>query len=538
MEVAARDQARLDRPPRQVAGEEVADLQLELTGHRALARRLEVQPVPRHGVVAGSHVDSGVDLELGDALEAALGREAELVLRLQLDLEPAHRNLPRVLLVSRGRGQRRVEPHRHAPQEATTAPRVLGLPCVLADSRPPHEAELRVEARADGVGRELVLPGAGLHLGGDPVRVAVSARAVVLARHPVANDARGAPLAEEPAVLPAEVGAVGGRVSGAYRSPPGGDHADRRLGADVSTDANHAEGLLWIGGGLIDQSTERPDVPGPGAPGELDAAEYRYRVAVVVEADAPREERDRVRAAPEARRATELEQPGVLQKEVALLREEQRKAREIDLSLVDFGLGEVGVVGQQHLERRRDAVLQVETEVSGARGVLADRAIARRLELGVRHDVDADPLLHPLETDQCPASGQVEERVRHQRRRPARSLAVRLASPGEVETPRRLPLRKAECLVRQRHLGLPAARRHARPTVPDAVPPLVEAVAAVADQRVTLAAAGADLEPEGRALGVVGVDPDLDAVVRIEPGVARHQARADLPGLVMHSIAM
>jgi hypothetical protein len=52
----------------------------------------------------------------------------------------------------------------------------------------------------------------------------------------------------------------------------------------------------------------------------------------------------------------ELEDARVLQEEVALLGEEQREARQVDLALIDLGLGEVGV----HGERRGEPVVSVE----------------------------------------------------------------------------------------------------------------------------------------------------------------------------------
>ena len=100
----------------------------------------------------------------------------------------------------------------------------------------------------------------------------------------------------------------------------------------------------------------------PDAPGDLDAGEDVDRLSVRAEPYAPREERQGI--APDA---AETEDAGVLQEEVAFLREEERKAREVDLPIVDFGLGEVGIDGQGRGEGRRDLVEDVQASARSSR---------------------------------------------------------------------------------------------------------------------------------------------------------------------------
>ncbi len=59
----------------------------------------------------------------------------------------------------------------------------------------------------------------------------------------------------------------------------------------------------------------------------------------------------------------ELEHAGVLEEEVALLREEQVEARQVDLLLVGLDLREVGVDGEVPRQARGHAVLHVEAGV-------------------------------------------------------------------------------------------------------------------------------------------------------------------------------
>ena len=65
--------------------------------------------------------------------------------------------------------------------------------------------------------------------------------------------------------------------------------------------------------------------------------------------------------------ASELEQVRIAQEEVALLGKEQIEAREVDLPVVDFRRGEIGVDGERAGERRRDAVVDVERRIARQR---------------------------------------------------------------------------------------------------------------------------------------------------------------------------
>ena len=87
------------------------------------------------------------------------------------------------------------------------------------------------------------------------------------------------------------------------------------------------------------------------------------------QADAPAEEQQdlffgrrepRVAQPRFARDVAEIEHPGVLEKELPLLRIEQAELRQVHLLLVGFGLREVGQHRDVERQRRRDAVLHVD----------------------------------------------------------------------------------------------------------------------------------------------------------------------------------
>src|SRR5262249_52681798 len=85
------------------------------------------------------------------------------------------------------------------------------------------------------------------------------------------------------------------------------------------------------------------------------------------EADATAEEQQRrepATAIGAGAGAAEIVNPLALEKELALLGKEQRKAGQVHLLFVNFHLCEVGVVSEIRGQVRRDAVLHIETEIS------------------------------------------------------------------------------------------------------------------------------------------------------------------------------
>ena len=103
---------------------------------------------------------------------------------------------------------------------------------------------------------------------------------------------------------------------------------------------------------------------------QLDAGIERYFLSAD-QPDLPAEERIDIRAGAGnaagrfGTRARKAEDTGPLEEERALLRKQQRKARQIDLTRVHFGFAEVGIEGCREPQARRDAVEEIETGLAG-----------------------------------------------------------------------------------------------------------------------------------------------------------------------------
>ena len=170
--------------------------------------------------------------------------------------------------------------------------------------------------------------------------------------------------------------------------PVGEDRADPAPPQNVALDAEHAE-VGRDGAGarrVVGLNVDGPHAEITHLAGQASAAQNRHG-ASLVEADPPAEEDGGgVSASKEARRADtpprgpaaagagrppEVEDPLTLQKELALLREEQAEPRQVDLLLVHLDLREIGVPGEVRRQILGESVLHVATRLAGA--VVRDR---------------------------------------------------------------------------------------------------------------------------------------------------------------------
>ena len=87
--------------------------------------------------------------------------------------------------------------------------------------------------------------------------------------------------------------------------------------------------------------------------------------------DRPREKRPAV-----LRQTAELEQRGIFEEERALLGIIQREARQVDLTLVDLGRGEIGIHGQRRAQRRTGPIGQIERGRDSQRGIADQQTFA------------------------------------------------------------------------------------------------------------------------------------------------------------------
>lgn len=239
------------------------------------------------------------------------------------------------------------------------------------------------------------------------------------------------------------------------------------------------------------------------------------------ETDTPRVERNEVASEPE----TELEEIRAFEEERALLREKERKACQVDLPLVDLGLGEIRIHGQRRAEPRREVVVEVEAELALREGVA-------RLEVGlvaperVRADRKPEPLFQTSQSRELSRPAEIRELRVESRPGPSERRAVPRNEPLHVQTPPRGAGREAERLGGNVDLERPSVRRSPCLRLPDAIPverkllgPRDEAVHArarrVHAQVVRIPAVEERIEGEG------------DGVVTVHARVALHRVNGD-----------
>ena len=142
----------------------------------------------------------------------------------------------------------------------------------------------------------------------------------------------------------------------------GVDRAEVGLLQDAPLDARNREVLgdeLTV---LVSRSdVEEADVLAAHLSGELRAEVDLLRRRVRAQTDPPAEEGLNLRTARAV--AGEVEERRAVEEEVAALGKEEREARQVDLTLIDLGLREVGVDGQVCADSRRRVVEEVEPGV-------------------------------------------------------------------------------------------------------------------------------------------------------------------------------
>ena len=238
---------------------------------------------------------------------------------------------------------------------------------------------------------------------------------------------------------------------------------------------------------IRDLDVEQANRQRAGATGEFQAAEEIDLRAVVREADAVREKRQRVRVD-----AAESEERRVLREERALLRKEKREAAEVDLTLVDLGVGEVGVDRERGGERRRDVPDEIEAGIK-LEALFAGRRIGVAHEARVRFHIEAATLTQAGDAAEFANIGQRERALGAGKTGPAHRLLFAADGASDVEAPRGVGGIEREALHWNRKLGAPAGGVAADAAVPESVP-LVVAVVLVLDEAVVLAARSGERE--------------------------------------------
>ena len=152
--------------------------------------------------------------------------------------------------------------------------------------------------------------------------------------------------------------------SAVARIAEGRNETDARLAQDVLLESKHAHGT---GGGIVAILARDPRMHDECAViGAVRAtadfcANLNRHLGPIQQSDPPTEEGFDVIAEAES----EIENVRALEKKRALLREEERKSRQVGAPRVDFGLGEVGVDGERGERVRTQRLRDVQTGIAG-----------------------------------------------------------------------------------------------------------------------------------------------------------------------------
>ena len=220
-------------------------------------------------------------------------------------------------------------------------------------------------------------------------------------------------------------------------------------------------------------NSQRAHIPSAHPTAQLAAVFEVHRRARRAQAQSSREERPsivlagrRARAVAAAADSSELEEVGVVEEEVALLRKEEVEAGQVDLPVVHFGRRKVGVHRQRRVERRRHPIEGVERRLEVrlcSRRRVSPLLIARDR----RHNVEAKALIQLREPGgKTHDAGVVAAIARH----PDHFLAPASDRPAEVESPRVDGPVERDALERDLQLSGPAVLEYRRGGIPDGRP--------------------------------------------------------------------
>ena len=166
----------------------------------------------------------------------------------------------------------------------------------------------------------------------------------------------------------------------------------------------------------------------------------------------------------------------VLQEERPLLGKEQIEAVEIDLLVVHFDLGEVGVVGQVECHARCHAVLEVGAEIAGADGARVfgpGQRLTQQVGCELKVSLGGD-----LDSLELSGQGDPIDVVLTRQRRPVGLLIARADVPLEIHAPvLHVVPRIAQRRERNRDFRRPPDVGHRGDHLPGPVPVEIEAAA-------------------------------------------------------------
>src|SRR5688572_27569749 len=269
------------------------------------------------------------------------------------------------------------------------------------------------------------------------------------------------------------------------RIPPGIDRADVRLRQNPPLDPRDGEVLAGKALVLARAHVQDADVLRARLAGDLCAEIDPLGRTARAQPDLPTEERNHLvvlvpapaEVEPALAVAAEVEEGRAVEEEIASLGKKERKARQVDLTLVDFRLGEVGVDGEDGPQQRSEAVEEIDSRAGVARdcGAAAPRRCLRR-EDPVRLDVEAVALRHVADAGhQASVAHPAQPLVA----RPSHPEALLVLAPDralKVDAPGvavRVEVQRAE---RNLDLECPADLAALMPRIPDPIPLAIVAV--------------------------------------------------------------
>ncbi len=301
-----------------------------------------------------------------------------------------------------------------------------------------------------------------------------------------------------------------------------GDEADGRLGEHVLLEAHDAH--RGRGHEAVDSPRVhdlRAEVRTRHAPVHLAARENRHLGA--------RDEPHASAVVGQQRFAeskAEGEDVGPLQEERALLREEQREARQVGAARVHLGLGEVGVDGQRAEQVRAEPLRDVHARLKRPIDVGVRRRDAAARCDG-RPDRQAQAQVESRQASQFAGAARLRHLVVPAPAGPAVRLLQALDAALDVEVPGGQSRLEAQRRNWDADFQHPAAGVPARRRLPQPVPVRVLALAAGVHQRVVARAAGIHGEDVPRAPVPKGVEHDLHVIFVLQRPVARLGERHD-----------
>ena len=182
-----------------------------------------------------------------------------------------------------------------------------------------------------------------------------------------------------------------------------------------------------------------------------------------------------------ARGVTNIKNAGVLEKELALLREELAELRQVDLLLVGFDLREIRIDRQVHREMSRQSVRRIQPDRFTRR-----RLCAAEVTHGAPHRIRLDTQVARGAVDLQPVEGTGQRYARDsegaRNRRPVRDLVPMPDATGKVDTPSIARAQLiAERLEGNRHLDGPSIARVCGLHRPHAIPTRVHLAPFVGD---------------------------------------------------------